>query len=452
MTAGPQPLAERFAAQMGRLLGPDFPADIGLAVSGGGDSMAMLHLAAGWARPMGVRLWPVTIDHGLRAASAAEAALVSDEARGLGLPHAVLRWEGWDGNGNLQDAARRARLDLIGRWRGVCAHVLFAHTLDDQAETFLMRLARGSGVEGLSGMAATRRVRGQGGLVPLRVPGGPPWPEVPTRDWEAVRPLLGVTRAELRHYLTVLRIPFADDPSNDDPRYDRVRMRGLLDTLGAAGITRERLAETAVRMGRAREALGRRAHEAARALSRGGPMTLGAVVLDRDGFARLEADTQLRVFAAALQFVASDPYRPREAALEAALDRWLAGGTVTLHGAMAQARGGLLYVFREPNAVAGVAAPTGETDLWDRRWHLHGPEIAGAEVRALGEAGLAVVRADATLAAPAADRPPRALLLSLPAVWRGDQLLACRAMGYGPDHVVEQHPPAGCFPDSLLAD
>ena len=99
---------------MGQCLGPDFPTDIGLAVSGGGDSMAMLHLAAGWARVYGVRLRVVTVDHGLRAESAAEAAMVAEEARSLGLPHSTLRWTGWDGQGNLQDAARAARRDLIG--------------------------------------------------------------------------------------------------------------------------------------------------------------------------------------------------------------------------------------------------------------------------------------------------------------------------------------------------
>ncbi len=207
-------LEDRIAVELGQLLGPDFPSEIGLAVSGGGDSMAMLHLAAGWARAWGVGARVVTVDHGLRPESAAEAALVADEARGLGLRHDTLRWDSWDGRGNLPDAARQARLDLIGGWRGDLRHVLFAHTLDDQAETFLMRLRRGSGVEGLSAMAERRAV-----------PGG----------WEVLRPMLSMRRAELRHYLAVLRIPYVDDPTNDDASYDRVRMRRAAGRAGGRG-------------------------------------------------------------------------------------------------------------------------------------------------------------------------------------------------------------------------
>ncbi len=129
---------------MGTLLGPDFPDHVALAVSGGGDSMAMLALTHDWARVMGLRVSVVTIDHGLRAASAEEAAMVGRECAALGHPHSILRWQ-WDGTGNLQDAARDARLRLIADWRGAIEHVLFAHTRDDQAETVVMRLARGSG-------------------------------------------------------------------------------------------------------------------------------------------------------------------------------------------------------------------------------------------------------------------------------------------------------------------
>ena len=435
-------LPQQFADSMGALTGPDFPTDLAVAVSGGGDSMAMLHLAAGWARIYGTRLWPVTVDHGLRPEGAAEAEMVAAECNLLGLPHSTLRWEGWDGTGNLQDAARTARRDLIGRWRGICSHVLFAHTQDDQAETFLLRLARGSGVDGLAAMRATARVAA-GPLPPLAVPGGPPGFASGPPDWTILRPLLDVSRADLRHYATVLRIPFVDDPSNADPRFDRVRVRALLDPLEAEGLTRARLSETAARMARARVALGRRAHDVARDLLR--PGLYGNVTLDRDGFATVEAETRLRIAAAALQHVASAPYRPREAALEAALDRWLAGGQGTLHGCLLIADGARLIVAREP---AAAAAPVPVGVLWDGRWLTNGPDMQGLTQHFLGENGLTQVGGPRNYPR----NHPRAACPGLPAIWQGDRLFACQALDFGPLHVLEHRPPGGDFPKRLLSD
>lgn len=432
-------LPQHFADAMGALLGPDFPTDLGVAVSGGGDSMVMLHLAAGWARIYGIKLWVVTVDHGLRAESAAEAAMVADEARGLGLTHSNLRWEGWDGQGNLQAAARRARLDLIGRWRGVVGHVLMAHTMDDQAETFLMRLARGSGVEGLSAMAGLSRVA-QGAFMPLRMPDGPPWPATVQGHWHVVRPLLGATRAELRHFAKLLHIPFVDDPSNADPRFDRVKFRALLDPLDAVGLSRSRLAGTAMRQARARVALAARAHDVALRVAH---ELDGAVVFDRDALAEIEADTQLRLVAAAVQMVSSSPYRPRETALEAAVERAMSGGAATLQGAILVPQGRKLWVAREHEAVAECATPAGPAGLWDGRWRIYGPDLQGKVIRPLGPVGLRQIDRPAGLPVP--------VVLSAPAVWDGDHLFAFKPAGYGPNYVAEHHPPGGSFPKRLLS-
>ena len=428
---------------MGQLLGPDFPTDLGLAVSGGGDSMAMLHLAAGWARVYGVRLWVVTVDHGLRATSAAEAAMVADECATLGLPHSTLRWDGWDGTGNLQDAARQARRELISRWRGVCRHVLMAHTLDDQAETLLMRLARGSGVDGLAAMAErTRLLVPSAPFQPIRSQAGPPWPPTLQAEWEILRPLLDMGRAELRHYLTTLRIPFVDDPTNDDTAYARVRMRRLI---GAEGLDLTTLSATARHMGRAQVALGRRAHDVALRIGRADPTAPGCVVLDRDGFAQTEGETQLRLLSAALQMVATATYRPRLTALEDALDRVLGGGTATLHGGILVPRGDALWIAREPARVADLTAQTGEPHVWDGRWTIWGHDIKGLQVRALGEEGL---RQIGELPVP---RAPRLVLSSLPAVWDGVRLVGCGPLGFGVAHGLTHRPPGGDFPARLLA-
>ncbi|MEM6728926.1 MAG: tRNA lysidine(34) synthetase TilS, partial [Pseudomonadota bacterium] len=314
-------LPQRFAEDMGRLLGPDFPKTLALAVSGGGDSVAMLHLAAPWARIMGVGLHVVTVDHGLRAQSAQEAELVAREAAQLGLPHATLRWH-WDGTGNLQAAARAARLGLIDAWRGGIDHVLFAHTRDDVAETFLMRLARGSGVDGLAAMQAIKTFQSPRKVRPLPPSdvSGAPAPSVAgvaSASFQVVRPLLETSRAELRHYLRVLHVDHVEDPSNDDPRFDRVKARKALPLLEELGVTPTRLADTAAQLRRGSDALAARAGDALESCLRRAP---GDLVFDvtfhRDAFATYERETQLRLLAAALQFVSFAPMRPRLPALE----------------------------------------------------------------------------------------------------------------------------------------
>lgn len=253
-------------------------------------------------------------------------------------------------------------------------------------------------------------------------------------QWTLLRPLLNVTRAELRHYADTLRIPYVDDPTNEDPRFDRSRARAALAALAPTGIDVGTLTRTAERMARAREALEVRAAEALRSVLvdvRSVREAVGDVWIDRDGFAALERDTAMRVLARALQHVASAPHRPRAAALEAALDRINGGGTVTLHGAMAVSKGPTLYVFREPKALERVSSPVGSEHVFDERWLIYGNDIRGLDVRMLGEAGLEQLP----------DRPetpaPRAALAAKPAIWDGDRLVACRPLGFGPAYVIE---------------
>ncbi len=384
----------------------DPPARLGLAVSGGGDSMALLHLAQQWG---GADLHVATVDHGLRPEAAAEAELVAQEAQRLGLRHVTLRWQGWDGRGNLQDQARQARRALLQDWaagEGLGA-VALGHTSDDQAETLLMRLARGSGVDGLAAMAARRETDGI--------------------LW--LRPLLGFGRAELRDALRRKSLPWVDDPSNDDPRFERVKIRQALATLD---LDPARLSETAARMAEARAVLDQTAQAAARAIGRS---EAGDIVFDRSGFDALPADTRQRLLAEALRQIASSPYRPRLSALQAAL----AAPRATLHGCLITRSAKEMRITREAQAVRGVIAPLG-TD-WDRRWSLTPPQgqqsMGDPEIRALGPTGLALCP----------DRVfwhlPRASLLASPAIWDGARLIAAPLAGLGRDWQVQPRPFTG---------
>ena len=221
-----------------------------LAVSGGPDSTALLYLASRWRAGLknGPAVIAVTVDHGLRKESGGEAKAVARLCRKLGVVHKTLRWSGGKPKTGLQEAARRARYDLLAKEaarRGV-RHVLTAHTLDDQAETILFRLSRGSGLSGLAAMARESQLSGV----------------------TIVRPLLDVAKARLIATLRKARIAFADDPSNRDPRFTRPRWREIMPLLAKEGLSAQRLSLLARRIRRAEAALTSAVTKAADTLSR----------------------------------------------------------------------------------------------------------------------------------------------------------------------------------------
>lgn len=212
-----------------------------LAVSGGPDSTALMVLAARWrGRAKSPRLVAVTVDHGLRQESKREAAAVEKLAHKLGIEHRTMTWTGRKPKTGLQEAARLARYRLLSQAAKEidARYVLTAHTLDDQAETVLFRLARGSGVSGLAGMYLT-------------------WP-MPVEEGLGVgllRPLLKIPKKRLVATLKAARIRYADDPSNRDPRFTRSRLREIMPLLAAEGLTASRLATLADRVQRVEDTL-----------------------------------------------------------------------------------------------------------------------------------------------------------------------------------------------------
>ena len=223
--SGPSPeQVERFRLSLEALAGSSAGA-VGVAVSGGPDSLALLLLACA-ARPGAVKA--ATVDHGLRAESAAEAETVERLCKHLGIPHATLRPDA-PVAGNLQSSARRARYALLEAWRRERGldWLLTAHHADDQAETLLMRLNRGAGAAGLSGVRA--------------------------RNGRVLRPLLGWRRSELEAIVAAAGLDAASDPSNVDPRFDRARMRR--DMAVASWLEPAALARSAEALADANEAL-----------------------------------------------------------------------------------------------------------------------------------------------------------------------------------------------------
>jgi tRNA(Ile)-lysidine synthase len=252
-----------------------------MAVSGGPDSVALMVLAARWrdAIKRGPRLIAVTVDHGLRRASAAEARDVSALAKRLGIDHHTLRWRGAKPKTGLPAAARAARYQLmmkLARIQGA-THLLTAHTRDDQAETVLMRLSRGSGVAGLAAMA---RQSERDGLV-------------------LARPFLDVPKSRLIATLAKAKIPFALDPTNHDIAFTRPRLRALMPELAKEGCDARNLVRFASRLARANQALEAVADAAARALVRLDPHS-SRFELDAELFFTIPDEIRLRVLTRAI--------------------------------------------------------------------------------------------------------------------------------------------------------
>lgn len=289
-----------------------------VAVSGGGDSIALWLLLVEWTRQHG-HADPValTVDHGLRPDSAAEAAGVAQRAVALGLPAYVLTWDGRKPRSDVEATARTARYRLMGAWcRNNGIRTLYvAHTMEDQAETFLLRLARGSGVDGLSAMeqVASFPVRGYG-------------------EHRVARPLLHVTRCSLRAWLASRRETWFEDPMNRNARFARARLRMEWPALEALGLTPQRVANAATHLARARAALEFQVESLLAEIS-----TIGSnsAQVNADRLAAAPDEIALRGLACLLMRVSGRSYRPRFERLEHLLGAIRAnalGGGRTLHG------------------------------------------------------------------------------------------------------------------------
>lgn len=400
------------------------PKRLGVAVSGGGDSMACLDLMLWHGRDSGFPVEAVTVDHGLRAEAKDEIALVAAYCAARDVPHSVLRWD-WDRTGNLQAEARAARYRLIGAWaaeRGVDT-VALGHTQDDIAETFLMRLARASGVDGLSEMERQFEREGV--------------------TW--VRPMVTHGREDWRIYLRRHGISWAEDPSNEDEGFDRVKARKALKALGPLGIDAETLATVAHNIGEARSALKHYVVQDARdhVVSEGGDLVLPTEFPDPTRTIPPEAMFRLR--RAALQWVGGGDYPARGEAMFEARDALRSGKSYTLAGCLlSPVEGDKAWqrkwrITREFNAVRDLGTPTDA--LWDGRWRLTGPHAPDLEIRALGEAVKDTPWRETGM--------PRSSLMASPSVWRGGALVAAPVAGLSNGWTAEATG-RGNFADFLL--
>jgi tRNA(Ile)-lysidine synthase len=390
---------------------------LAVAVSGGADSLALAVLAAEWARARGGEVVALTVDHGLRPGSAAEAAQTREWLAALGISHHILRWTGPKPSADLQAQARDARYGLLGEFcqsAGIL-HLLLAHHREDQAETLLLRLGRGSGLDGLAAMA----------------------PERTTRWGRLVRPLLDIPRQRLRATLESRGQSWIEDPSNRNLDFARVRLRRLMPDLAAEGLDPTRLAATAKRLGRARAALETALAEAAARyveLASAGYAFCRAPV-----FFRLPEEIGLRLLARLILVVGGGVHGPRLERLERLYGQIRAGLATarTLGGCSVVPWEDGMIVCREPARMAPpVALLPGEAVLWDGRFLAelapHGP--SGLFLGGLGAVGwrrlCRMSARDRLHSLPSCVRP------TLPALFDEDGVSAVPHLGYNPNGVM----------------
>ena len=352
---------------------------VAVAVSGGPDSLALCLLAETWARARGGRVTALTVDHGLRSGSADEALAVGRWLKARDIDHHILAWRGAKPASGVQAAARAARYRLLGRWcrQAGVLHLFLAHHLDDQAETFLMRLGSGSGVDGLAAMSAI----------------------VDKPSARLIRPLLGVAKVRLEATLRELGQDWIEDPSNRDAKFARTAARAELSALAAAGLTAARLVQTASAMAGARIALEDTA--AALAATCCSLYPEGYARIDGPALAAAPAEISLRVLGRVLAAVGGSPHMPGREKLERLHDLLVGAGLEsgrTLGGCRVMAApGGYLVCREDRNLPAPMAAEPGRRVLWDGRFDIEflrsADPGAGLRLAPLGRHGWAQIAA-----------------------------------------------------------
>lgn len=360
------------------LLEGRFP--LGIALSGGSDSTALLCLATDAFGPE--RLRAVTINHGLREGAREEAEKAGATCAALGIAHEIVTLNLAKGS-DLQARARNARYGALSAWarENAISAIALGHTQDDVAETFLMRLSRGSGVDGLARMPARFEREG----------------------CTFLRPLLEARRSDLRDMLKARSLSWSDDPSNEDARFTRVQMRQAQAQLDALGLTPERLSQTAKWMRAASEVCEQAADSW---IAQHARADHGDAVLDPIALREAPEETALRVLSRVLCNISGNPYRPRLSALSEAVQ---GASATTLHGCLIYPHKGQLRITRE------LSAATSQ----ELRWTLFGPLKPEHHIAPLDETGLSQIEnwRDTALL-------PRRSLLASPAVWLDQTVVA----------------------------
>jgi len=372
------------------------PAALAIAVSGGSDSLSLLYLINSWPNKKNLKMIILTVDHNLRDGSAEEALYVGELCNKLGLEHKTLLWDHEDIKGNLSASAREARYRLMQNSIPSSAILITGHTLDDQAETFLMRLRRGSGVDGLASMAEQSYL------------------SFGNDEMTIFRPLLDFERDTLKNVLKFYEVDWIEDPTNDDQSFERVRVRDLLDRFVEIGIDKNTISRTALLMQSAKKALN---HYASEYYEKFGSCDNGDIIFDFDEFSKQPQDIKRRLVSAAQKWISNQKYRPRLSQVDALINSLHEKSTFSGSGTICYFHDDSIKITREVNAcVSELDASNGV--IFDRRWKLITSENCNdLTIKCLGEDGYTLLEPDIR------KKIPYQTIVALPALFKDNNLI-----------------------------
>ena len=388
---------------------------IALAVSGGPDSTAMMQIAALSKKLKNNNVTVIVVDHGLREESKNEANIVGQNAKLLGFKFKILKWDGVKPKTRIQEIARKTRYKLMTSWckkKGI-EKLFLAHHLDDQVETFLMRLGKGSGVDGLAVMNYVTEIS----------------------SLKLVRPFLEIPKTRFIKILSITNLEWISDPSNFSSDYKRSRIRKILPILSKEGINSKQIGLVIKRMRSAKDALNTQTN-----------ILLKKYLSNVDNVAYFlnkellkdvkEKEILLRVLEKIFMNISGSIYPPRRNKLENIISWILKNNNIkakTLTGVVVRKRKSELIFYREPDDCyksVNIRPLTSRYSCWDDRFFLKANKSNDLQIRALGDVGIKILKEEKILKRQGFQNVPLSAWKTVPGVWSKKRLISVPTLGY----------------------
>ena len=388
---------------------------IALAVSGGPDSTAMMQIAALSKKLKNSNVTVIVIDHGLREESKNEANIVCKNAKLLGFKFKILKWNGVKPKTRVQEIARKTRYKLMTSWckkKGI-EKLFLAHHLDDQVETFLMRLGKGSGVDGLAVMNFVTE----------------------TSSLKLVRPFLEIPKTRFIEILGITNLEWISDPSNFNSDYKRSRIRKILPILSKEGINSKQIGLVIKRMRSAKDALNSQTNTLLKKYLSN--VDNVAYFLNKEFFKDTkEKEILLRALEKIFMNISGSIYPPRRNKLENILSWILENNNVkakTLTGVVVRKRKSEFIFYREPDDCyksVNIRPLTSRYSCWDDRFFLKANKSNNLQIRALGDVGITILKEEKILKRQGFQNVPLSAWKTVPGVWSKKRLISVPTLGY----------------------